>query len=253
MLVITPISWILLHQPQSDQADASVPYVTRDDDKYLVDPANQPVEVTPSTPADGSSQTPTPDQTTGTPKPSTTPTPGQTPSSTPTKGQTVKPTDGPGTTSTPSDPPTSSDPDQPPSGDPSTTPSTTPPPPADDGSMRAEEEELFALVDNARVERGCAPLQRDSRLTKGARQDAGTRADNGDVSGGDSSMAAAGGDGVSAKAAFDQLKSERSSTVFNCGLRELGVGRDTADHRVGALCPVLCSTKTRVAWVADFK
>lgn len=253
MLVITPISWILLHQPQSDRADASVPYVTRDDDTYLVDSKDQPVVATPTAPEDSESPTPTPGKTTP-PKPSATPTPGGRPSSTPTDGTTVKPTDGPRTTSTPSDPPPSDDPEPTGSPSPSSTPTTsTPPPPADSGSMQAEEEELFTLVDNARVDRGCAPLQRDSNLTRGARQDAGTRADNGDVSDGDSSMAATGGDGVSAKAAFDKLKSERSSTVFNCSLSELGVGRDTAQHDVGLLCPVVCSTKTRVAWVADFK
>ena len=255
ILVITPISWILLHEPQADQADASVPYVTRDDDTYI-DSSTQPVTATPSVTEPGDS--PTPDQTTGTPKPSATPsTPGRTPSTAgPTDTPTSAPTDGPGTTTAPSDPPETNDPrpSTSPSDTPSSTPTkTTPPPPSDDGSMRAEEEELFALVDNARVERGCAPLERNSNLTGGARQDAGTRAGNGDVSDGDSSMAATGGDGVTAKAAFDQLKSERAGTVFNCGLQELGVGRGTANHKVGALCPLVCSTRTRVAWVADFK
>ncbi|MFI5713611.1 hypothetical protein [Kribbella sp. NPDC051620] len=119
--------------------------------------------------------------------------------------------------------------------------------------MKPEEQELFSLVDNERVERGCAPLRPNSNLTGGARTDAETRADNGDVSDSSSSMVAAGGDGVTAKAAFDKLKSQSSSIVFNCGLRELGVGQGTADHKVGALCPLVCSTRTRVAWVVDFK
>src|SRR4051794_13451459 len=72
ILVITPISWILLHEPQSDQADASVPYVTRDDDTYIT-ASNEPVVQTSDTPS------------TSTPTPRATPTkPTRTPSATPT-------------------------------------------------------------------------------------------------------------------------------------------------------------------------
>ncbi|GAA1557737.1 hypothetical protein GCM10009789_08930 [Kribbella sancticallisti] len=256
VLVITPISWILLHEPQSDQADASVPYVTRDDDTYL-EPSNEPVVDTP-TPAPDDSPTPTPEQTTGTPTPtpSKTPTPGQTPSTTPTDGPTTTaPTDGPGTTSAPTRPPTTEDPK--PSSSPSSTPSTprttTPPPPADDGNMEAAEQELFTLVDNARVERGCQPLERDSNLTGGARSEAGDRAESGQLSGTTSSKAAAGGKGMTAKAAFDRLKSDSSGTLFNCGLDELGVGRAEADYCSSKLLGLCVGTSTRVAWVADFK
>ena len=254
MLVITPISWILLHEPQADQADASVPYVTRDDDTYI-DSSTKPVIATPSVPTPDDS--PTPDQPTGTPKPSATPTAGKTPSASPTDTPTSAPTDGPGTTSTPSDPPETNDPE--PSNSPSNTPSssptkTTPPPPADNGSMRAEEEELFSLVDNERVERGCTPLQRDSGLTGGARQDAGTRAGNGDVSGSDSSMAAAGGDGVdTAKEAFSKLMSKNSSTILNCGLDELGVGHRQAQYCSKSLLGLCLDNSNRDAWVVDFK
>jgi hypothetical protein len=266
ILVITPISWILLHQPQSNQADASVPYVTRDDDTY-VKTSVTPIVATPSATQPGS--TPTPVPTTGTPKPTATPSvPGKTPTTTPTdspgtaptEGPTDKPsagpTDGPSTTSTPQGPDSQTpEPTHSPSSTPSSTPSTTtPPPPSDDGSMSGAEVELFTLVDNARAERGCGPLQRDSGLTGGARQDAQTRAKSGDVSDTSSSMAATGGDDVTAKAAFTKLKSESSSTLFNCGLQELGVGQGTSDRKVGLLCPlVACSTKTRVAWVVDFK
>ncbi|MDX6259244.1 MAG: hypothetical protein QOH84_932, partial [Kribbellaceae bacterium] len=88
ILVITPISWILLHQPQSNEADASVPYVTRDDDSYI-DSSTKPVVARPSatTPSSVPSGTPT----TGTPTPSGTPsTPGQTPTDRPS----TTPTDG---------------------------------------------------------------------------------------------------------------------------------------------------------------
>jgi uncharacterized protein YkwD len=264
ILVITPISWILLHQPQSNEADASVPYVTRDDDTYIKS-STKPVVARPSATTPG---TPSGTPSAGTPSPTGTPT---TPGQTPTDGPTTKPTDGPtdgpttgatdGPTTGATDGPTTKAPDKPnttpthsPSNTPSSTPSTsTPPPPADSGSMRPEEQELFSLVDNERVDRGCAPLRPNSNLTGGARTDAETRADNGQVSDSSSSMAAAGGDGVTAKAAFDKLKSQSSNILFNCGLRELGVGQGSADRRVGTLCPLVCSTKTRVAWVVDFQ
>ena len=255
MLVITPISWILLHQPQSDRADASVPYVTRDDDTYLVDSDNQPVIATPTVPEDGESPTPTPGKTPGTPKPTAVPTtPGQRPTSTPT---TAKPTDGPGTTSTPSNPTPSNDPDA--TGSPSNTPSSTPtntppPPPADDGSMDGQEEELFAMVDNERTEQGCSSLRPNSSLSNGAQADASTRAANGDVSDRDSSMAAEGGDGVdTAKEAFDRLMSKYSSTILNCGLDEVGVGHDQAKYCTTKLLGACLGTSERDSWVVDFK
>jgi uncharacterized protein YkwD len=270
-LVITPISWILLHEPQADQADAAVPYVTRTDDTYIKTSA-KPAVATPqaTTPAG----TPTPVPTPGTPKPTETPSvPGETPTPTdgpttdptggptaPTEGPTSGPTDVPTTRSTPQDPrsqgtqPTPTPGDDTPSSTPTpTTTTTTPPPPADDGNMSGAEVELFALVDNARTERGCAPLRRNSNLSGSAGEDAEERAESGDVSASGSSMAATGGDGVTAKAAFDRLKSTSSGTLFNCGLRELGVGRATDERKEGLLCPVICSTKTRVAWVVDFK
>lgn len=260
ILVITPISWILLHQPQSDQAEAAVPYVTRDDDTYITNTAKPAAAKPAKTPGATPSGTPT----SSTPPPSATPSvPGQTPTATPTDRPSTKATDRP--TADPTDDPTSSTPTQgpvtkqpKPSSSPSTTPSstpttTTPPPPSDDGSMSGSEAELFSLVDNERVERGCAPLQRDSGLTGGARQDAEKRAANGDVSDESSSMAAAGGDGVSAKAAFDKLKSESSATLFNCGLRELGVGHGDAEYCKSKLLGICLSTAERDSWVADFK
>lgn len=261
ILVITPISWILLHQPQSEQADASVPYVTRDDDTYIKTSAKPVIATPPATKPVG---TPTPVPTTGTPKPTDTPSvPGETPSTTPTDDPTTTPTDEP--TDTPTVDPTtgkkppkapkskSPKPSDTPSSPPTSTPTTTTPPPADDGSMSGAEVELFSLVDNARVERGCAPLQRNSGLTGGARQDAETRAESGDVSDTSSSMAAAGGDGVTAKAAFDKLKSQSSGTLFNCGLDELGVGHGDAEYCSSKLLGICLGTSMRHSWVVDFK
>jgi uncharacterized protein YkwD len=270
-LVITPISWILLHEPQADQADAAVPYVTRTDDTYIKTSAKPAVATPPATTPAG---TPTPVPTPGTPKPTETPSvPGETPTPTdgpttdptggptaPTEGPTSGPTQAPTTRSTPQDPrsqgtqPTPTPGDDTPSSTPTTTTTTTtpPPPPADDGNMSGAEVELFRLVDNARTDRGCAPLRRNSDLSGSAGAEARERAESGNVSATGSSMAATGGDGVTAKAAFDKLKSTSSGTLFNCGLRELGVGQDDADYCKTRL--VLClSTGTREAWVVDFK
>jgi uncharacterized protein YkwD len=255
VLVITPISWILLHQPQSDRADASIPYVTRPDDTYIT-ASNQPVasrtdppSVTPSTPGRTPTKTPS-----GTPTPAASQTPGQpttSPTDTPTAGSTHTPG---GETARPTSDPTrtgsTSGPRQ------TAVPTKQPPPPqppADTGSMTGDELQLFSMIDDARTSNGCAPLQRNSNLTGGARQEAADRAGSGQVSATGSSKAAAGGDSMSAQAAFDRLKSQSSGTIFNCGLHELGVGQGTAQYKSGLLCSLLpCSTKTRVAWVVDF-
>jgi hypothetical protein len=118
--------------------------------------------------------------------------------------------------------------------------------------MTADELQLFALIDNARTDKGCAPLQRDSGLTAGARGDARSRAESGSVSASGSSMSAAGGDDWTAKRAFGQMMAQSRSTVLNCGLKTLGVGFGTYQH-----CKVdlgFClKTADRNSWVADFK
>jgi hypothetical protein len=117
--------------------------------------------------------------------------------------------------------------------------------------MTNEELKLFSLIDKARQDKGCAPLQRNSSLSGGARTDAESRAANGNVSANGSSMAAAGGDDWSAQTAFNRMMKQNSSVILNCGLTTLGVGRGTAPHDVCFL--FFCSTKTRVGWVADFQ
>ncbi|MDX6292565.1 MAG: hypothetical protein QOH50_1640, partial [Kribbellaceae bacterium] len=94
LLVLAPISWILLQQPNSNETDASIPYVTGGDDRYVTT-SNEPVAAT-SSPVPSPSATPTPDDTTGTPTPTPThsPTPGKTPTRRPTAGPTSVPTDG---------------------------------------------------------------------------------------------------------------------------------------------------------------
>lgn len=248
LLVITPISWILLHEPQSDKADASIPYITRDDDTYIT-ASNEPVVATTGPP---STVKPTPTPTKPTRTPSSTPTPGQDPTRTPTSHPTTVPTDGPGDdTATPPDEPTRSGESRGPS--PTAVPSKPPSsrPPVDNGSMTGDEQQLFSLIDDARGQNGCAPLGRDSNLTGGARGEADSRATNNDVSSTGSSKASAGGEDMSAQAAFDRLKNESSGTLLNCGLHELGVGRGTAQYRTCVI--IFCSNHTRVAWVADFQ
>lgn len=262
ILVITPISWILLHQPQSDQADASVPYVTRDDDTYITASTDPVVETTDAPPTAVPSTPPTPGQTPTTPD--VTPTPGKTPGTpgtdptvTPTDGPTGRPTDTPtsGTTTTP--PPSSETQNPRPTKTPTRTPTadpTTPEPPKDGGDRDGAEQELFSYINSARQDRGCAALSNNTGLDHGASDEADNRADSGNVSGTGQSSAAVGGKekDVTAKAAFDRLKAESSGTIFNCGLKELGVGRATAKYCDAILCVGGLGQTTRVAWVVDF-
>jgi hypothetical protein len=119
--------------------------------------------------------------------------------------------------------------------------------------MSGDEQQLFSLIDDARVQNGCAPLNRNSNLTSGARTEADSRADNGDVSSTGKSKATTGDDDMSAQAAFDRLKNESSGVLLNCGLHELGVGQGTKGYKTCGLLGLICSDHTRVAWVADFQ
>jgi hypothetical protein len=121
--------------------------------------------------------------------------------------------------------------------------------------MNSDELQLFNMIDNARVNNGCARLEQDPGLTDGARGDASSRADSGAVnstSGG--SNTTAGGDNWNAQQAFNQMMAQSKSTVLNCGLKTLGVGKDTAKYCKGGLLGTClgASRPTRVAWVADF-
>lgn len=253
LLVLAPISWILVEQPNGSEADASIPYVTGGDDRYVT-ASNQPVAAT-SSPVPSPSATPTPDDTTATPVPTPLPTPGKTPTVRPTDGPTSVPTDE--ATVAPTDEPTATGstltptpmPTEIPTPEPTSAPtSTTPPPPVDDGSMTAEELKLFTLIDNARTDKGCAPLGRNSNLSDSAQSEADKRAKSGSVTGSGSSMAVAVGDNWSAQTAFNRMMNKNSGTILNCGLDELGVGRGSSRH-----CSFLFICTTRVGWVADFQ
>jgi hypothetical protein len=69
---------------------------------------------------------------------------------------------------------------------------------------------------------------------------------------GGSSGASTGGKDMTAKTAFDRLMSSNSSTVLDCGLDELGVGRGKAEYCTTQVL-VCLNTATRYAWVVDFQ
>ncbi|NIK62342.1 hypothetical protein [Kribbella shirazensis] len=260
VLVITPISWILLHQPQNDDADASLPIVTRTDDTYIT-PTTKPAVSTPSARVTATPTLPP----SATPSATPTSTPSATPSATPTNSPTdsASPTTTPTTRSATTAPTTA-----PPSTRPTTsttpgrtigttkpTPTTPPPtttPPPVDGGMAPNEKQLFDLIDNARVSNGCAPLKQDPALTNSARGTAGSRAKTGsgmdDSSG---SQVGAGGDRMSAQQAYDRLMSSSRSTILNCGRTTLGVGFGTEERCTLQIITCLRYTDRNV-WVANF-
>ncbi|WP_433166145.1 CAP domain-containing protein [Kribbella sp. CA-247076] len=250
--MITPISWILLHEPQNDEADASLPIVTRTDDTYVT-PTTKPV-VNPPT-----SKVSTPPATTptATPTPTPTPTDSATPTSTP---STADPTEAPTSKSTEDGPtPTTSSrptptPDRTTATRPTAPPTTNtpPPPPARDGGMNGDELQLFDLIDQARVANGCVPLEQDPGLTQGARSDAAGRSESASkLNASGSSMTAAGGDEWSPQRAYDQMMAQSRSTVLNCDLKTLAVGKGITSYCKVLLC--LNGRRTdRVSWVADF-
>jgi hypothetical protein len=120
--------------------------------------------------------------------------------------------------------------------------------------MSADELQLFQMIDNARVDAGCAPLKRDSDLSASAGSEAGRKAESGsNLNSNTDSKSTAGGDDYTAKQAFDRMMSQSRGTMLNCSLTTLGVGQDSAEYNSGFLCGFLpCSDRTRVVWVADF-
>jgi hypothetical protein len=119
--------------------------------------------------------------------------------------------------------------------------------------MNGDEQQLFSLIDNARVNNGCARLKEDPSLTSGARSTAADRAQSGkNLGSGSGSQAGAGGDDMSAQQAYNQMLKNSKGTILNCGLTTLGVGVGSADHSTGLLCPLICGSASRNAWVANF-
>ncbi|WP_328996744.1 hypothetical protein OG394_19050 [Kribbella sp. NBC_01245] len=265
LAVVAPIAWILGQETGGGSADGAIPYVNRDDDSYNT--PDHEIPIVDSTPGDVPSKAPTPTTKPSTPGVTPTPTPGETttpghlnsetpvpttaPTERPTSTDTVPPTSRPTTSGRPTPTPTET----------STTSSPTPTAtettrtPTDNGGMENFEFELFSTLNGARESEGCAPLKRNTSLTKGARADAAGRAKSGEVDGRGASYAAVGGKGMTAKGAADRLLQDHRSTVLNCDLTTLGVGR--GDHTYtesGLVCSIFntCPDATRFAWVVDF-
>jgi hypothetical protein len=249
LLVITPIAWILFRGSEGGlAAENSVPYVTLDDDRYqstadheepIVDSTPDDIPETATTPSDspGPSMSPTPSRLS-----SESPRPTNRPTVIPTGAVTV---------------PASTRPSDRPSTDPTGTPTTiTPSPdptttPADDGGMHPDEEELFTLINNERMANGCATLQRNTRLTLSSRGDASGRAKRNDLNDNGGSYVAVGGDGMSGKRAMDRIRTNNPRVLQDCDLEVLGVGQGKATYESCTFL-IICTSKTRVSWVADF-
>ncbi|WP_350278648.1 hypothetical protein [Kribbella sp. HUAS MG21] len=120
--------------------------------------------------------------------------------------------------------------------------------------MTAEESQLFDMIDSARKNNGCAPLEQDSSLTSSARSDAKSRAKSGATNSSGASKSTAGGDNWTAQQAYDQMMAQSRGTIMNCNLTTLGVGRMTQKYCTALNLFGICigSSPTRVAWVADF-
>lgn len=264
LLVSTPIAWVLFRDDGGGlAADDSVPYVTLDDDRYIstkdheepIADSTRDLPETATTPSTSAEPTdsPTPSDS---PSASKSPRPTNRPTDVPTGPVTVpatgRPTYGPTATGRPTESttPTVTEPQPTDTTTPSPDGKPTAPTP-DDGSMTAKELELFRLIDNERAGNGCDPLRRDSDLTATARADAQHRAEENELTGSGTSYVAAGGDSMTATAAFDRMISRNAATLTNCNLGTLGVGRGTDTYRSCTLL-LFCSTETRVAWVADF-
>lgn len=265
LAVVAPVAWILGQETGGGRADESIPYVNRDDDSYST--PDHEIPIVDSTPGDVPSTAPTPTSTpTTTPGSTPTPTPGVTrtpdrlstetpvpttaPTDRPTSTETVPATGRPTTSTRPTSTPTSTS-----SPKPTPTPTETTRTPTDNGGMETFELELFSALNGERQNEGCAPLKRNTSLTKGARADAKDRAKSGEVDGRGASYAAVGGKGMTAKGAADRLLQDHRSTMLNCDLTTLGVGR--GDHTYtesGLLCNLFntCPEATRFAWVVDF-
>jgi hypothetical protein len=92
-------------------------------------------------------------------------------------------------------------------------------------------------------------------VTDGARSDATKRSKSASkLNASGSSMSAAGGDEWSAQDAYNQMMSQSRSTVLNCNLTTLGVGKAATPHCNAIDLFGFCvgSEVDRVSWVADF-
>ncbi len=102
---------------------------------------------------------------------------------------------------------------------------------------------LFTLIDDARVDHGCARLGRDTALTTSARAHA---AEDPFTPTGNGTEAIA--EGKNARDAFSRMMDAYRDTLLDCGLTDLGVGyaqEQSKDNCEQGSCIVR-------RWVADF-
>lgn len=238
--IVLPIGWVMLRDGGGSVSagDQSIPYSTLTDDKY------------PSLPEPSRSPSPTP-------TPSATPsaTPSRTPTSSPSasgstrtpsggRSQTADPTGDPGGTHSSGHPSNGTSPSV------TTDPTSEPPSsePADDGNMTARELELFTMINNARVDKGCDKLRRDSDLTGSARSHAQSQADKDTTKLGSGTDAIAGGNGnESTRTAYNTMMDSYGSVLLDCSRDRLGIGYGYYEKCL--LWPI-CRETSR--WVADF-
>ena len=116
--------------------------------------------------------------------------------------------------------------------------------------MSADEQRVFTMIDDARVEHGCARLGRDSALTQSARRHSQAEAERGGSSTGDGSEAIAAAD--SPNDAYRKMMGLYARTLLNCDRTDLGIGYGSATGSL--LCtPLGCvGEKTERRWSADF-
>lgn len=102
------------------------------------------------------------------------------------------------------------------------------------------------MIDDARVDHGCARLGRDTALTKSARAQADSQATKQSMQTGNGTDAIA--DGKNARDAFSKMMDAYRGTLLDCGLTHLGIGygqeQNTGNCEQGS-----CIVRR---WVADF-
>lgn len=215
LAIAVPVALLMTRdggQPVSDSGPLG-PY---QDDKYRTEPTTG-VRSPSAEPTKAPSATPSG-------RASTTPTTGPTARPSPTASQ---PTSAP---SSPATQPTATQPTAAPSS-PATQPPTAPPPPpasptqpADNGGMSTAEQQVFTMIDNSRVEHGCARLGRDTALTQAARTHSEQQATANRAETGEGTEAIA--DATDARGAYDKMMRRYSKALLDCARTDLGVGYD---------------------------
>jgi hypothetical protein len=117
--------------------------------------------------------------------------------------------------------------------------------------MTDQGQRLFTMIDNARVDNGCARLGRETALTKSARSHAGREAGQNSTQTDDGTEAIA--DANSPQAAYNRMMNRYSGALLDCGRTGLGIGYAQAEIDGTCIWPLPCiGSSTERRWVADF-